>query len=168
MMKSQKNTSDSLSWEATIRSHGFVSDVLIAAPMGLLMLTLGTATLIEHYSAFTTVLAVLVLLFGGVILASCAYSLWGTCFVTVDGTSWNVTQSLWRWRRTRRFLSSSVRAVSLYKPAMASIFPGSSGWYVQVSLARTERPFLIAEGMHAPEEELEPIRAMIEREAHLS
>lgn len=167
-MNSQTKPSDSVAWSVTIRSHGFVSDVLVAAPMGLVMLVLGISTLVEHDSVFATGFAFLVLVFGGVILGSCAYSLWGACLVSVEGGSWTVTQTLWRWRRTRRFLSSSVRAVSLYKPAMASIFPGSSGWYVQVSLASVGRPLLIAEGMHASEEELEPIRAKIEREAHLS
>jgi len=167
-MKSQTNMSEPSSWSVTIRSHGFVSDVLIAAPMGLLLLTLGISALVEHDSAFTVALAILVLMFGSLTLASCAYSLWGECFVSVESGKWSVTQSLWRWRRTASFFSSSVRSASLYKPTRASAFPGSSGWQIQVSLNRSERPFVIGEGMHAPEEELEPIRAMIEQEAHLS
>ena len=167
-MKSQTNASDSFTWAVTIRSHGFASDVLIAAPMGLVLLALGTSALIDHSSGFTIALAVLVVMYAGLTFASCAYSLWGTCLVSADGATWTVTQSLWGLRRTVRFFSSSVRAVSLYKPTRASAFPGSSGWHIRVSLTRSDRPILIGEGMHASEEELEPIRLMIEREAHLS
>src|SRR3569623_861938 len=99
-MKSQTNTNDSTQWTATIRSHGIGNDALIAVPMGLLLLFGGIAALIEHYSVFTSVVAVLVLTFAGVTLASCAYSLWGTCFVSVDAGGWSVTRSLWRRRST--------------------------------------------------------------------
>lgn len=167
-MTSQTDMNDSRTWAGTLRPHGFASDILVAAPFAFALIAVGVAALIEHSSLFTIVLAVLVLMFGATILGSCAYSLWGTCFISVDASTWSVTTSLWRWRRTVRFRSSSVRAVSLYKPAMASTFPGSSGWYIQVSLERASRPLLIGEGMHSSEEELEPIRAMIEREAHLS
>ncbi|HEY3745713.1 MAG TPA: hypothetical protein VGL17_05690 [Gemmatimonadaceae bacterium] len=159
---------DSSAWTGTIRSHGFVTDILIAAPMGLLLIALGVTALVGHSSAVTIVVAISVLLFAGMILASCAFSLWGTCFVSVEAASWTVTRSLWRWHRTVRFPSGSVRGVSIYKPAMASIFPGSSGSYIQVSLDRVTRPLLIGEGLHSSREELEPIRALIEREAHLS
>jgi hypothetical protein len=150
-------------FEQTLHSHGLALEVLFAILVGLGCFVVGVGGLVGHDSLWRIAVALGALAFGTTVFMSCAYSLWGSCSVRAEGDRWVVVRMLGRWRSVASFSGADVREVSLDKLPGATVFPDGSGWYVRVSLRRSERSVKIGNGLHASREELEPIRSMIEQ-----
>ena len=145
-----------------VASSGVHFEVLVAAPLGLLIVAAGVAGPLAQLSLASGFAGLVALGFGVPVLVSCAYSVWGTCSLIDADDGFVVVHALGPWRWTWRFARSRIRSVFVYKPPPAYIlWPGASGRHVRVLLRDTERSVPVGAGMHAPNETLEEIRAML-------
>jgi hypothetical protein len=141
-------------------------EFLVATPLGVLIVFCAVGGLVMHTSAGVVIVAAIALMFGVAVLASCAYSVWGTCSVVIGSDECVVTRTLWGRRRVWRFAASRIRSVFLYDPPPAYImWPGLSGAHVRVAVDRWSRSVPVASGLYAPREMLDRIRVMFLRAA---
>lgn len=149
-----------------VGSNGVSTAFLVAAPLGVLIAFCAAGGLVMHTSVGVVVVAAIALMFGVAVLASCAYSIWGTCSIVVGSDECVVIRILWGRRRVWRFAASRIRSVFLYDPPPAYImWPGLSGAHVRVAVDRWPRSVPVAAGLHAPREMLDRIRVMFLRAA---
>jgi hypothetical protein len=95
------------------------------------------------------------------VLASAAYSIWGSMDVERRGTEWIVTRSLGRLRSVSTFATSRVRSVELYSPPPFVVFwPGGAGLHLRVHLSDRERPVEVAAGLRLDREILKALRVV--------
>jgi hypothetical protein len=146
-----------------IPSHGLSLEMLLAIPSASVLAVGGVVTVAEHGSTSTMFGAAIALVAAGLLISSCAFSLWGTCSIRIEDGRWIAERVLGRWRRITSFVPSEVRTVSLVRPTGFTPFPSAGGWSIHVELRSRDRPLRIGLGMHCPPEELEPVRAMIEQ-----
>jgi hypothetical protein len=143
-------------------SSGVRFAVVVAAPLGLLIVAAGIAGPLVQLSLASVFVSVIALGFGAPMVVSSAYSAWGTCSLSAGDDGFAVIHALWRWRWTWRFPRSRIRSVFVYRPPAGYVlWPGSYGLHVRVLLSDSERSVPIASGMHAPRETLDEIRAML-------
>jgi hypothetical protein len=145
--------------ELSFRPHALPLDAYVGLTFGVVLFALGVAGLVFAEHGIVEILAAaFALLFGGYVLASGAYALWGRLRIAVDDEDWcEITWRLGRFSRSKRFPRPDVRNVHILPADPKTMFPSSTGRKVMVEVERERRPLHLGGGFDLDEDDLQAI-----------
>ena len=148
--------------ELSFRPHALPLDAYVGLSFGVILFAVGLAGLVfAEHGAVEIIGAVFALLFGGWILASGAYALWGRLVIKLDDDDWcEVTWSLGRFSRRKRFPRPDVRNVELLSSDPKTMFPSSTGARVMIEIDRERRPLRLGGGFDLDGDSLQAIASL--------
>lgn len=116
--------------------------VYLGAAFGAILIASGVAALVVSTGSPTDIIVGLSAIgFGGAVITSTAYALWGQLHVAVGDDGWcTITWGLRPWSRTKRFPRADVRSVKRYvSPSFAIIWPSIAGRQLRLDVVREGR-----------------------------
>jgi hypothetical protein len=145
--------------ELSFRPHALPVDAYVGLTLGVVLFAVGLAGLVfAEHGAIEIIGAVFALVFGGFILTSGAYALWGRLLITLDDDDWcEVTWTLGRFSRRKRFPRPDVRNVEVLAADSKTMFPSSTGGQVMIEVDRERRPLRLGGGFDLDTDSLQAI-----------
>lgn len=145
------------------QSRGPHAYIFIAVPFGLAVLALAVLGVVFGDRGIPATLGVLILAaWGAWMLASSAYSCWGTVEISRTGDRIIVTRALGALSRRIELASTAIRGIEHYTPPPGiMMFPGSAGPQLRVLVQDRALPLNVGGGLCLDEQELKSIEELL-------
>jgi hypothetical protein len=138
--------------------------VYLGTAFGVIFTASGIVVIIGGASSLLNlVVGLFALGFGGAILVSAAYAIWGRLRLGLGDDGWcTITWILGPWRRTKRFPRADLRSVRRYtSPPSAMMWPSIVGRQLRLDVHHVRRPIDIGGGFELDDAALRSIEELL-------
>lgn len=138
--------------------------VYVGTAFGVIFTVTGVGVLVGSATSLSSTVAGLFALgFGGAILVSAAYAIWGRLQLGVSADGWcTITWILGPWRRTKRFPRADLRSVRRYtSPPSAMMWPSIVGRQLRLDIHHVRRPVDVGGGFELDDAALRSIEGLL-------